>query len=110
MISIVSLGALIGFLIFGITVINASTIFPNYKTPNLEEKIMGQGEVIYIDLEGGFFGIISNDGKHFNPINLPPEYKIDGLKVFFEAIIRNDLVSFYMWGYIIELINIRFQF
>ena len=60
------------------------------------------GIIKYVDLEGGFYGIIA-DGKHYVPINLSKEFKMDGLKVKFKAKIRKDLVSIHMWGILIEL-------
>ncbi len=57
--------------------------------------------------EGGFYGIITaNDGR-WDPINLLSEFKVDGLRVEFKARIRNDLMSYHMWGTVIELISIK---
>jgi len=64
--------------------------------------IKGVGTIIFLDLEGGFYGIITHD-NHYVPINLPPEFEMDGLRVKFEAKIRKDLVSIHMWGILIEL-------
>ncbi len=67
--------------------------------------IEGIGTITYLDLEGGFYGIITHD-NHYVPINLPPEFEMDGLRVKFKAKIRKDLVSIHMWGILIELIYI----
>lgn len=69
--------------------------------------IRGTGTVRYIDLEGGFYGIITANNGHWDPINLTSEFKVDGLRVEFKAKIRNDLGSYHMWGTIIELISIK---
>ena len=66
----------------------------------------GTGEVKYIDLEGGFYGIVSNDGGHFDPINLPSEFMNDGLQINFEVKILQDQVSFHMWGTLVEILEI----
>ncbi len=68
--------------------------------------IEGTGTIIYLNLEGGFYGIISND-KHYKPINLPPEIETDGLRVKFKAKIRKNFVSIHMWGILIELTYIN---
>ncbi|MFX1535864.1 MAG: hypothetical protein ACFFDI_16740 [Promethearchaeota archaeon] len=65
------------------------------------------GTVKFMDLEGGFFGIITDEGKHYDPINLESDYQIDDLRVRFKAKIRDDLGSFHMWGTIIEIIWIE---
>lgn len=66
-----------------------------------------KGTVAYIGLEGGFFGIIDDNGEHYDPINLPEELKVDGLKVELIAKIRYDLASYHLWGTIIEILWIK---
>jgi len=71
------------------------------------ETISGTGTIKFIYLEGGFYGIIGDNGDHYDPINLNQEFQVDGLRVRFEAKIRDDLASFHMWGTIIEIIKIE---
>lgn len=71
------------------------------------ELIYGTGTIIYLEIEGGFYGILSDDGEHYDPTNLPIEYQKDGLRISFIAKERSDLLSFHMWGKIIELISIH---
>ncbi|MDR3562144.1 MAG: hypothetical protein P4N59_12010 [Negativicutes bacterium] len=61
-----------------------------------------EGTVKYIALEGGFWGIVSKDGKNYDPINLAEEFKQDGLPVKVEAVAK-DRVGIHMWGTIIEI-------
>jgi hypothetical protein len=70
-----------------------------------EDMVEATGIIKYVDLEGGFYGIIVDD-KHYVPINLSKEFEMDGLKVKFKAKIRKDLVSIHMWGILIELTDI----
>jgi inhibitor of cysteine peptidase len=65
------------------------------------------GTIVYLDLEGGFYGIIGDDDNHYDPTNLPTDFEIDGLRVAFSALRRDDLGSFHMWGIIIQIINIQ---
>lgn len=65
------------------------------------------GTVKFIQLEGGFYGIVADNGKNYLPINLAPEFKVDRLRVRFKAKIRDDLASIYMWGTIIEILRIE---
>jgi hypothetical protein len=69
--------------------------------------VEGQGTVIFVGIEGGFYGITTGKDGHWDPINLPSGFEQDGLKVKFRAKLRNDLLSFHMWGRIIELISIE---
>ncbi|MFC2076410.1 hypothetical protein ACFLT7_04935 [candidate division KSB1 bacterium] len=71
------------------------------------DTVTGTGTVIYLDFEGGFYGIVSDDGEHHDPINMESEFKRDGLRVRFSGIIRDDLMSYHMWGHLLELTYIE---
>ena len=60
------------------------------ENPN---EVSGSGTVVYIDLEGGFYGIVSEDGKEYLPLNLPPQYQENGISVVFEGVIREDMYT-----------------
>ena len=65
-----------------------------------------EGTVVRIDLEGGFFGILGDDGENYDPLNLPAEYQVDGLRVVFAGRIRDDVASAHMWGYLVTIESI----
>ncbi len=65
------------------------------------------GTVKYIDLEGGFYGIITDDNKRLDPINLAKEFQTDGKRIMFKYKEKKDLVSFHMWGTIVEILEIK---
>ncbi|MBN1696001.1 MAG: hypothetical protein JW881_00685 [Spirochaetales bacterium] len=64
------------------------------------------GKVTYIDLEGGFWGIIGSKGK-YDPVNLPGEFCVEGLLVIFRAELIKDAASIHMWGQLIRIIKIE---
>lgn len=66
-----------------------------------------RGMVRYIDLEGGFYGLIADDGARYDPLNLPADFRRDGLRVEFEGKVRDDLVGIHMWGRIFEIERIE---
>ncbi len=72
-----------------------------------ENTILKSGTVRFIDLEGGFYGIIGDDGKKYDPINLSREFQVDGLPVRFEAKVRDDVAAIRMWGTPIEIVEIE---
>ncbi|HEX3035703.1 MAG TPA: hypothetical protein VHT73_11335 [Thermodesulfobacteriota bacterium] len=72
-----------------------------------ENTILKRGTVRFIDLEGGFYGIIGDDGKKYDPINLSQEFQVDGLPVRFEAEVRDDVAAMRMWGTPIEIVRIE---
>jgi hypothetical protein len=72
-----------------------------------EDVISGTGTIKYVNLEGGFYGIISDDQEYFDPISLIPKFQEDGLPIRFEAKIREDVTNIHMWGTVIELTSIK---
>ena len=65
-----------------------------------------QGTVVYQDIEGGFFAIDSEDGRKYNPVNLPESYRKEGLQVKITARPGKDAMSIHMYGAIIEILEI----
>ncbi len=63
--------------------------------------------VVYVTVEGGFYGLTDAEGKAYDPINLPPEFRKDGMKVRVSARPRTDMAGFHMWGTIIEILSIE---
>lgn len=71
-----------------------------------EDRLQFRGEVRHIPIEGGFWGIVAEDGRRFDPGALPPEFRRAGVKV--EVSARPvDRVSFRQWGTPIEVLSIR---
>ena len=65
------------------------------------------GRVVFVSLEGGFYGLVAEDGRKYDPLNLPQEYRRDGLQVRVTARPVQNAVGFHMWGTRIEIINIK---
>jgi hypothetical protein len=66
-----------------------------------------KGTIVFNDFEGGFYGIVADNGERYDPLNLPPDFNEDGLRVKFEGVIQPDVASFHMWGKVIELTKIE---
>ena len=71
-----------------------------------KDLIYDTGEIVYLSFEGGFFGIKSDDGNNYDPLNLPYEFAVVGLRVEFIGE-RLDLDSFHMWGIILRIVFIQ---
>ncbi|HEX8212733.1 MAG TPA: hypothetical protein VF584_21335 [Longimicrobium sp.] len=67
------------------------------------DMISGTGTVERFDIEGGFFAIRGDDGKVYDPINLPPGFARHGVRVRFTAKLRRDMGSIHMVGEIVEI-------
>jgi len=96
-------------LFFLIFLIPTCSSLKSYKFGDIKQKgdtIEGTGTIRYLEIEGGFYGIETSE-KHYDPINLPSEFKKDGLRIRFKAKLRKDLMSFRMWGSLVELVYIK---
>jgi hypothetical protein len=71
-----------------------------------EDMVSGTGTIRFFDFEGGFYGIVSDDGEHYDPINLNRGFQVDGLRVHFEIRILRDVHSYHMWGEVVSILHI----
>lgn len=67
----------------------------------------GTGTVVYISIEGGFYGIITDDYEKYDPTNLDEDFEIDGLRVQFAVRLRRWTGSIHMWGMIVEILYLK---
>jgi parallel beta-helix repeat protein len=65
-----------------------------------------RGTVSYINLEGGFYGIVADDGRHFDPYNMPNTYRIHGLNIEFSGRIIS-VIGPHMWGQTVYFTSLR---
>ncbi|MCU0632370.1 MAG: protease inhibitor I42 family protein [Methanolinea sp.] len=61
------------------------------------------GTVTYLDLEGGFYGIVGDDGRDYLPLNLDAQYRVDGMRVAFEEEEAGDIATIQMWGIAVNI-------
>ncbi len=73
---------------------------------NEPEIISATGVVARIDLAGGFFGILGDDGIEYYPINLSEDFQSDGLAVQFRGRKVEGFIGIHMWGLPIEIIEV----
>jgi hypothetical protein len=69
--------------------------------------ICGVGTVTFVGLEGGFYGITAEDGKRYDPIVLDHRFHVAGLRIRFEARVREDVMSTHMWGTLVDILKIE---
>lgn len=72
-----------------------------------KDEIAVKGTVEHVELEGGFWGVMGDDGKRYDVVNLPKEFQKQGLRVKFVGRVRPGQVSIHMWGVIVEVISIE---
>ncbi len=65
------------------------------------------GTVRHLDLEGGFYGIVTDDGTNLDPVNLPPEFQKDGVRLEARVVPLRDAVSTHIWGTPVRIIQLK---
>lgn len=70
-------------------------------------SISTTGTVRHLDLEGGFWGIVADDGRQFDPMGLDARFQKEGLRVRFEATPETDMMSTRMWGTMVRITRIE---
>ena len=71
---------------------------------NKTDTITVTGTIKHLDLDGGFHGIVGDDGQNYNPVELNREFQMDGLKVTFQAQILTDRVKTNRWGTPVKIV------
>ena len=77
------------------------------KKPPAPEPIKIVGTIKHIDLEGGFFGLLSDDKKKYLPLNLAKEFQKDGLRVEVMGLPKSDVITIAQWGTPLEIKSIK---
>jgi hypothetical protein len=65
------------------------------------------GMVQHVEVEGGFYGILVDDGTKLDPVNLPEDFRQDGVRVRVRVIEVRDAVSTHMWGKVVRILEIE---
>lgn len=73
------------------------------------ENVSSSGYVKFVQIEGGFYGIVTSTGEQLEPVNLPAEFCVNGLKVYVEYEPAENASSIYQWGKIIKILSIRIE-
>ncbi|HHC73315.1 MAG TPA: hypothetical protein ENK54_10495 [Thiotrichales bacterium] len=75
--------------------------------PTYPEVLEIRGTLKRIPLEGGFWGIVADDGARYRPGDLPAELMRDGLRVEGRVQPLHGMVGIQMWGIPVKVIELR---
>ncbi len=74
---------------------------------NLKNENKTVGTVIFKDLEGGFYGILTDNEKELLPLNLDKSFKVNNLRIEFNYTESDKVYTIFMWGKPVEVSNIK---
>lgn len=66
-----------------------------------------KAKVKYIDLSGGFWGLVTADGLHYQPINLDISCQQEDIELEVEGKELLDTISIFMWGKSFEITSFK---
>lgn len=69
-------------------------------------QITGTGTILYLETEGGFYGIEGSDGEHYLPTELPADLRMNGTRVEFTLRPSPSTITMYMWGKPMDITSI----
>lgn len=72
-----------------------------------EILVWQKATVTYISLEGGFFGLLTEDGRKLLPLKLPKKFHQDGAVVNVLGKAKKNIVTFQQWGVPFEIQQIN---
>ena len=66
-----------------------------------------EGKVVYMPLEGGFWGVVDVDGNEWLPLEMADELKKDCLRVILEVRKAKDVFSMFNWGTPVKILSFQ---
>ncbi|QOL26030.1 hypothetical protein LP316_01600 [Thalassotalea sp. LPB0316] len=72
---------------------------PTVKSaPTMNNSTLITVNVKYLEIEGGFYGLVTDSGKKLLPMNLAPEYKKPGTVLKVKGQELTDVMTTQQWG------------
>ena len=75
------------------------------EAPLPSDQARGVGTITYFDLEGGFYGLVADDGARYNVMDLDETFEEDGLRVRFHVRLPSGVMTIRQWGKPAEVIT-----
>jgi hypothetical protein len=76
---------------------------------NESSLITFSGQIVYEDGEGGYFGIVTDCGERYLPVNLPDQYTTPGLLIQGTGNEDDTIMTIQMWGQPLHIQTISLQ-
>ncbi|MFA5296425.1 MAG: META domain-containing protein [Methanoregulaceae archaeon] len=102
---------IIGVIIIGgAAIVVISLVLPvRTSTGVSEESMTFSGIATYVDLEGGSWGFVADDGTRYLPVNLPVDAALHEGQRVVATVVLVDVATIQMWGTPVRVISLSAQ-
>ncbi|MFT6990910.1 MAG: hypothetical protein ACJASL_002894 [Paraglaciecola sp.] len=73
----------------------------------VSQKMTLTGQIIYKQVEGGFYGFVTNNGDKYMPSGLKSEYLQNGLIVELKVELMPDMLTFQQFGDVVKVLEVK---
>ena len=73
----------------------------------VEKAMWRKGEVRFFDFEGGFYGLIAENGDKLLPMNLHKDFRQHGAIIEFQGHLIKDMMTIQQWGQVFEITQVK---
>lgn len=77
------------------------------KKADLTDGVWREGKVQFLQMEGGFFGIVTKSGEKFLPLNMDKSARKHGSVIQFKGVVAKDVMTIQQWGTPIKITDIK---
>lgn len=83
-----------------VTAVSETSRIPKLSPPiqSKTKELSFTATIKYMNLEGGFFGLITKEGKHWLPMNLKKEFHQDGAVIKVQGHEIKGMMTIQQWG------------
>jgi hypothetical protein len=77
------------------------------KMTTEKEMIWHAVTVKYLEMEGGFYGLVSDKGDKFLPRNLAKEYQLPGTQLKVKGEVIKGMITIQQWGKVFNITDVE---
>jgi hypothetical protein len=85
--------------------ITLALVLNGCRLPDDQMRVLGT--VQFVNVEGGCWRVVGTDGTSYEPTNLAPSFRVDGLEVSMVLTPAKNAGSYCMVGQLVELVSIE---
>jgi hypothetical protein len=83
-------------------------VFKSINEPKqANQQMILKGQILYQQMEGGFYGFVAHNGDKYMPTGLHDKYRKNGLIVELKVEVMSDTLTIQQFGEVIKILEIK---